>query len=357
MGLAGLLSAGRVSRSLVGRTIIVGESSDLIDAENLIIELEERLGPVALGVVGNEPYGGARPHTELPREYGAGRKRLRRLRPDRVIVIGEADARTELIAGVSQPVYWVNAVSPEVAGLGCEVITVGSERQRARIPAASLTGDPLLGLRSLPGVEFDPTVCERFKEYRDRGHWIVYAAGTVEPEEARAYGVLFELLRQQTTLLILAPRDPERYEPVYREAIKYNLPTIRHSRLMTSYVPNKTRVYYVESREALVPLYQCADVVIAGGTLETEAGTRPDLITPLQLARPVIVGPVRTDRLTRSAIEAGVVQDCTDVETLAEAARDLLERPPTRQGLIESASEWLKLQVGAPDRVVELIVA
>ncbi len=355
MGLAGLFSAGSVPKTLIGRTLVLGEGADLVAAAELISALETKLGPIALGVVGDAPYDGPYAQLTLPREHGADRKRLKRLSPSRVIVVGRADKRFDLLERTSAPTYWLNAASPEAGEIGCALVTVASELQRSRIPTASLTGDPVLGLSSLPAIEADPAVCERFKEYRDRGHWIVYASGTGDHEEATAYGLLFELLRHKTAILVLAPRDPERYEPVYRDAIKYNLPTIRHSRLMTSYVPNKNRVYFVEASEALLPLYQCPDLVILGGTLQPHSGVRTDLLTPLLLGRPVIAGPIHDDALTRSAVGAGVVPTCEDIEALAKTALRLLEDPQSAHTLAEGASAWLRLQPGARERVIRLI--
>lgn len=355
MGLSELFSAGRVPRMLIGRTLVLGEAVDLLQAEGLLTELETRYGPIALGVVGEAGYAGPRDHVELPITHGADRKRIKRLRPQRLIVIGRAGDRAALIRDVAAPKYWLNALSPQAAQAGCERITVAGPRQQALIPDSILTGDPLLGLDGLPTLESDATICERFEPYRERGHAVVCAAGTGEHEEPIAYAMLFELLRDRTAILILAPRDPQRYEPVYRDAIKYNLPTIRHSRLMTSYVPHKNRVYFVEAEDAATPLLACADVVVAGGSLHAQAGVEPDLLTALWLGRPVIVGPVRPDRLTRSAVESGVVRDCPDAESLAGTARGLLDDPEGAQTLAAEASSWLRLQIGARQRILDLI--
>jgi 3-deoxy-D-manno-octulosonic-acid transferase len=355
MGLSELFSAGRVPKALIGRTLVLGEAADLMQAGGLLAALESRFGPIALGIVGEAAYGGPHAHVELPATHGADRKRIKRLRPERLIVIGRAGDRVALVRDVEAPKCWLNALSPQAAQAGCERITVAGARQQALIPDSILTGDPLLELDAMPALDSDPTICERFAPYRERGHSVVCAAGTGEHEEPIAYAMLFELLRDRTTILILAPRDPQRYEPVYRDAIKYNLPTIRHSRLMTSYVPHKNRVYFVEAEHAATPLLACADVVVAGGSLHARAGVEPDLLTALRLGRPVIVGPVRPDRLTRSAVESGVVRDCPDAESLAGAARELLDDPEGTQTLTAEASSWLQLQSGARQRVLDLL--
>lgn len=195
----------------------------------------------------------------------------------------------------------------------------------------------------LPDFSPDLELCERFTEFRDRGQAVFYVPGTgSETEEARAYGLLFEILRRQTAIMMIAPADPERYEPVYREALKYHLPTIRHSRLFTSRVPKNNRVYFIEEPEPVRNFHACADLVIPGGTLAEDSTTTPDLITPTLAGKPILVGPHRRDPAVTAAVEAGVVRAADDVETLADAARELLGDAEAAAGLAQAARAWLE---------------
>ena len=65
----------------------------------------------------------------------------------------------------------------------------------------------------LPAYTPDTSLCERFQEFHDRKHWVFYVPCTgSETEEAKAYGLLFEILRKQTAIMMLTPAEPERYE-------------------------------------------------------------------------------------------------------------------------------------------------
>lgn len=195
----------------------------------------------------------------------------------------------------------------------------------------------------LPAYTPDTSLCERFQEFHDRGHWVFYVPGTgSDSEEAKAYGLLFEILRKQTAIMMIAPADPERYEPVYREAIKYSLPTIRHSRLFTSKVPKNNRVYFIEEAEPVRDFYACAGLVVAGGTLSDDTAATPDLLTPILAGKPVLVGPHRQDPTVRAAVDAGVVRAADDVEGLAAAARELLSDPDAAAKLAADARTWLE---------------
>lgn len=195
----------------------------------------------------------------------------------------------------------------------------------------------------LPEYTPDTSLCERFQEFRDRGHWIFYVPRTgSHGEEAWAYGLLFEILRKKTAIMMLAPDDPERCEPVYREALRYSLPTIRHSRLFTSKVPRNNRVYFIEEPGPVHDFYACAELVVAGGTLSEDSASTPELVTPILAGKPVLVGPHRRDPTVRAAVDAGVVRTADDVEEMAVAARELLADPEAAAGLAGKARIWLE---------------
>ncbi|HSP00189.1 MAG TPA: 3-deoxy-D-manno-octulosonic acid transferase [Thioalkalivibrio sp.] len=354
--LAGIFSAGRVPGELEGRTLILGTGPDLQTAEALLETLETRYGRLTLGVVGETPYPGNRPHVAMPRNHDADRKRLGRLKPPRLIVLGEADHRFTLVASGPADRIWLNARSAEVSGTGCRLVTVSDKDTARLLPEARLTGDPTASLDVLPDhSEGGEDLCQRFKEYREREHRVFYVPDTGPGEEAVAFGVLFELLRRQTAIMILAPRDPARHEPVYRDAIKYSLPIIRHNRLMTSFVPRKNRIYYVEDMHTRNALFPCADLVIPGGSL-VEGAETPDLVTPLLNARPILLGPHGADTpLARAAIEAGVVGRALGVDSLAARAEALLSEPEQTRAQARKGQDWLQGQVGAMERVMKLL--
>ncbi|OBS09888.1 glycosyltransferase [Acidihalobacter prosperus] len=198
----------------------------------------------------------------------------------------------------------------------------------------------------LPDYQPDTTLCERFADFRERDHWVFYAPNTSEGEEARAYGVLFDILRKQTAIMMISPADPARYEPVYYDALKYSLPTIRHSRLFTSKVPRNSRVYFIEEPEPVADFYACADVVLLGGTLTDEATSIPDLTTPILAGKPVIAGPGQSRPEVAAAVAAGAILSAGAVEDMAEAIRTLKADAEAAKALTERAREWLQIREG-----------
>ena len=355
MALTDLFTAGRIPRELVGRTLVLGDAATLGSAESFLHALAERVGPIGLGNLGPESYQGPFDAVDLPAAHGADRKRLKKLKPARLIVLGEADQRFDLVSDADCDKLWLNAAAPEVTRCGCRVVTVSGEAQAAGVPGAQLTGDPLLGLDSLPALAADAELCDRFREYRERNHPVFYVAMAGEDEENSAYGMLFEILRKKTTIMLFSLADPERQERIYHEAIKFSMPTIRHTRLYTSFVPKKNRVYFVEDAVAREPLYHCPDLVVLGGTLNDKATNAPDIVTPLLAGRPVLVGPRRDSAAVRAAIQAGVALAGEDVDALAVAAMDLFDDPTRAERLGKAGQTWVRQQLGARDRVMGLL--
>lgn len=351
MALFDLFSA-KIPPEAVGATLVVADATTAAQAEPLLARLSERVGIVVLGIVGGGSYTGAR--TAVSLSGGGAHRRLGRIAPARLILLGRADDRYELAAPAAWPIYWINAEDARVGATAARA-TIARDALRAVLPHATLTGDPLL-LLSAPGCAPDAGFCQRFREFRERQQWVIYFAATGEGEEPLAYASLFKLLQRQAGLMALAPADPARYEPVYRDAIAYRLPTNRHVRLITSAVPHKTRVYYIESEAALQAMYACADVVIVGGTLTPHSRVEPDLVGPLAAARATVMGSARRDDArVASALAAGVVTGADSVEGLVRTVDRLLRDAGEREAVGTQGRAWLLQHAGAADRVLDFL--
>ena len=356
MGLLDLLGLSRMPEGVEGATLVAGNAETLGTAALFLNALQSRFGKVALGVVGVAPVAGSRPMVPIPDGQAKAAALLGKIRPFRLIMLGLEGRHAHMVASAGCPVYWVNVADWEAAQSDCKVLMVADPQLQQTVPDSVLTGDPLLHLPELPQLMDNAAICERFKEQREGNRWIGYFAATGEGEEEEAYPIFNRLIRHKMGLMILAPHDQARCEPVYRESIKYQLQTIRHNRLSTSFVPIKTRVYYVEEPEPLAGLYNCVDFVVAGGTIHPHAHHLPDLIAPILNGKAVIIGPAQREiPLVRAAVAAKVVLAAANSEEIFEHARYLLENPAEGARLAGHALPWLKAQVGSLERVLALI--
>lgn len=354
MGLLDLLGFNKLPAGLAGSTLVVTESAMLARAGGLLDAVQRKFGNVALALTDAGAYTGGLPSLELPAVADKAASRLEKIRPQRLIILGLDGSRAGLVQAAHCPAWWINARDAQAAQAGCQAVTVA--HAGIQVPGAHVTGDPLAGVEQLPPIAVDTALCERFKEQRDGGRWVGYFAATGEDEEDLAYAIFSRLMRHKMGLMVLAPRDSARCEPVYRESIKYRLQTIRHRRLSTSFVPIKTRVYYVEDAQPLEALYACVDFVVAGATLHAHARNQPDIASPILHGRPVIVGPAqRSQLLLAAALEAGVVLAGDDNEQIFAHAKKLIDDPAYSRRFAAHARDWLLAQAGALQRVVALI--
>lgn len=354
MGWLDLLGFNKIPAGLAGSTLLVTERALLPGADGLLAALQQKFGNLALALTDAGAYTGSLPFIELPAATDKAASQLEKIRPQRLIILGLSGDHAGLVQAAQCPSWWINARDTRAAQSGCQAVTVA--HAGIDVPGAHLTGDPLAGVAQLPPTEVDTALCDRFKEQREGGRWVGYFAATGEDEEDLAYAIFSRLMRHKMGLMILAPRDPARCEPVYRESIKYQLQTIRHRRLSTSFVPIKTRVYYVEDAQPLEALYACADFVVAGATLHANARHAPDIASPILHGKPVIVGPAqRSQPLIAAALEAGVVLAGDDSDQIFTQVKKLLDDPVYSQQFSTRAREWLRMQAGALHRVVSLI--
>ncbi|ARU30862.1 hypothetical protein CAP31_03665 [Sulfuriferula sp. AH1] len=353
MGLFDFLGFNKLPADVVNSSLLITDAATLARADAFIAALQAKFHNIAIALVDTPVTAPALPHTILPEDSAAAIARLHKIQPQRVIALGLAGRYAPLLSALACPRFWINARDSGATEAGCQAVTA---TQAGVLSNAEVTGDPLAGLESLPTVTVDTGLCQRFKEQHESGRWLGYFAATGENEEDLAYALFSRAIRHKMGLMLLAPRDPERCEPVYRESIKYRLQTIRHQRLSTSFVPIKTRVYYIEQPHPLAAFYACVDFVVTGATLHADAKNAPDILSPILHGKPVLVGPAHRELpLIAAAIEAGAVLAGSDNEQLFAHIKTLIDDPAHGAKIASQARDWLDTQAGAMGRVLTLI--
>lgn len=331
-------------------TVVVANAADAFAAEDFLAQLQKKFGELGLAITTGD-YAGEWPWAPLPHAPAQAEKWLASSATQRLVFLGTGAAHGG--ARLEKTAYWVNALDSTMAAPLATHIFVNNPVLLSSMPGAVFTGDPLLNITHLPEVVVPD--CARFQEQRTEGRWLGYFAATRQGEEDMAYQIFSRLIRERMGLMLLAPYDVARVEPVYRDALKYRLQTIRHNRLSTSFVPLKTRVYYIEEENALRDLYGCTDFVVAGGSLKAGSG-EPDIVTPLLNTRPLIVGPGgRQSRLMQAAIQANVLWTAENAEQIVQHALTILQQPEAAKEKAKKGRAWLMGQAGASARIVELI--
>ncbi len=356
MGLLDWLGWGHsVPTKLLGSSLLVCDNSTYRRAAPFLAALQQRFNNIALAFTDRQPDDNLPyPAWQLPSDMTQCIERIKKIQPQRLIFLGADERFMALLPATSSPISWINAQNTTLNDSTCRLITTAMPIDG--LHRAQITGDPLSGITNLPAIQADTTICTRFKEQREGKRWLAYFAGTGESEEPLAYQLFNRAIRHQMGVMILAPQDAARYEPVYRDALKYRLQTIRHNRLSTSFVPIRTRVYYVEGSDIMTKLYACADFVIIGGTLHNDAQHQPDVITPMLYHKPVLVGPAHSNHpAVAAALAAGVARQGRDETELFNIMQQWIDDPASREQQAMQAQEWLLHQPGALNRVADLI--
>ncbi len=335
---------------LPGAVWVVATCESVQAARGFLEDLAARLTrPVAVLLLDEGPYQEPWPWALAPR-FGPERVALR-LKPAGLVILDDHPMARGIAHHGVCPVSWINARSPDLLGLGR--VLVDSEAQATAIGGGLVTGNPCLDWPA-PLEPVDETFCGRFQSVRKAGRWLMYFAATVPGEETLAYATFLNISARSGGLLALAPADAARHEEVYRESIKYHLLTTRQKRLMTSEVPPKTRVYYIEEESARQAMYACADAIVMGGTF-AEGPT--EALIALSAGVSVVVGPRHHDPLVGAAVLADAVIACDHEAALTVETARLMADPVLRASRAARLRDWVALQPGARSRAVALLAA
>ena len=152
-------------------------------------------------------------------------------------------------------------------------------------------------------------------------------------------------------LLILVPRHPERFDPVYRLCESEGFATIRRSSAQP--VTAQSSVLLGDTMGELLFLYALADSAFVGGSLVPNGGH--NLLEPAALAKPVLSGPHLFNFLEIAAQlrAAGALQEVEDAESLALAVQRLFELPRDAQRMAEAGLAVMRRNQGALQRLLD----
>lgn len=155
------------------------------------------------------------------------------------------------------------------------------------------------------------------------------------------------------TLLVLAPRHPQRFEAVATLLERRGLVFDRRGRNDT--IRPEAQVLLLDTMGELTVFYAASDVAFVGGSLVPVGGH--NLLEPAALGVPVITGPYTQNgpEIARLLIEADGAFEAADSAALADAAMRLLADPALRGRMGENARRFVEAHRGALGRLLALI--
>ncbi len=209
-------------------------------------------------------------------------------------------------------------------------------------------------------VKFDISVTQALKQrsktlrqgWGKRRVWL--AASTHASEEAlilKAHQAL--LMNDETLLLILVPRHPDRFNEVYDLVTSMQLRCIKRS---SCSVPDQhTQVYLADTMGELLLLYGACDLVFMGGSLVPVGGH--NMLEPVACYVPVVIGPhvFNFQRIFDLLDQVEGIIQISGFESLIKTLNQLLNDSVRCQLMTESAMRVLQDNQGACQKVCEAI--
>lgn len=193
---------------------------------------------------------------------------------------------------------------------------------------------------------------------------LIVAGSTSEGEEELLLAAFLDLRQTPelaATRLLIAPRQPERFDQVARLFEERRLNYTRRS--TGSGQANAAQVMLLDSLGELAALYQLASVVFVGGSLAPKGGH--NILEPALYAKPIIVGPhmenfreITQEFLRREAlVQLSGVTEQELVDQLRTTFSRLLKDQAFAQQLGQNARQAIEANRGATEHTVEAIAA
>jgi 3-deoxy-D-manno-octulosonic-acid transferase len=182
---------------------------------------------------------------------------------------------------------------------------------------------------------------------------VIVCGSTVEGEEPLVL-LAFEnvLVRHPRAAMILAPRHPERFDPVailvQQMGIHFWRRSLWNGKAITG------GVFLVDTIGELSSLYALADVAFVGGSLVPRGGH--NIIEPALHGAAIVVGNYTEN--FRDIVSLFQSRDAVRIATAAEfplTLMDLLANPAERAELGRRALETMKSQTGATQRTIDVL--
>ena len=362
--------------------VSVGES---IAAAPLVLALQQRYPRLPITITCMTPTGSERiralfgdsvHHCYLPYDLPwLARVFFNRIRP-RLAIIMETELWPNFIRQASSrniPVVLANArlsersargygrlgalTAPMFAELSAVAAQTAPEAERfvalgARPQAVQVTGSIKFDMYLDPALPAQAQAQRQQWGADKRPVWI--AASTHPGEDEQVLRAHRQLLQDfPTGLLILVPRHPERFGPVYELIQQQGLACARRS--TGAAVDAACQVLLGDTMGELLFMYGLADCAFVGGSLVARGGH--NLLEPAALGVPVLSGPhlFNFQDIAGQLSQGQALVQVSDALTLAAAVARLWQHPEQARAMVAGGQQVLANNQGAVQRLLALL--
>ncbi|NLC22893.1 MAG: 3-deoxy-D-manno-octulosonic acid transferase [Oxalobacter sp.] len=185
---------------------------------------------------------------------------------------------------------------------------------------------------------------------------VLMCASTRDGEETLILDAL-AALKPSTTLLLMVPRHPQRFNEVANMLSARKLSYVRRSGLTADFEPISPDIQVLlgDSMGEMFTYYAASDVAFIGGSLAPLGGQ--NLIEACALGIPVIIGPhtFNFEAITEDAVAESAAIRIHSAPELMQQAKQLLEHPENCHRMGEKAQQFARRQRGATERTLDIL--
>ena len=186
---------------------------------------------------------------------------------------------------------------------------------------------------------------------------VIVAGSTMKGEE----GAVLQAFRRvrsvaPNTLLVIAPRNPERFGEAEQLARQEGWKVSRRSDLAIDAEP-RVDVVVLDTIGELATVYQIATVVFVGGSLVATGGH--NVLEPAVFGKPIVFGPHMQNfaEIAEAFVVNGAGLQLAGEEELEEAFLSLMSDPVRRARLGAAARALVEANRGANDKSINVLMA
>jgi tetraacyldisaccharide 4'-kinase len=180
-----------------------------------------------------------------------------------------------------------------------------------------------------------------------------------DPDESEVVlsGFLDLATRYPRSLLIIAPRKPERFDIVFDALRARGIHRVRRSQLDPATSLELPGAMVLDTIGELASVFALADVVFMGGTLARRGGH--NILEPAAASRPIVIGPHMENfaAIAQEFRAAGALVEIKTPSELAPAIDNLFQDPQRRAELGQLAAQLAERKRGVTARAVREILA
>ncbi len=239
------------------------------------------------------------------------------------------------------------AQTPEDAA---RLVEMGASEEQVRV-----TGNLKYDVAAPAVGEFGSWLAEQI---RAQERWPVLVAGSVLGMEEESVLAAYDVVQRQfrRTLLVLAPRKPDRFDEAEKIAATGGWNVVRRSRVnLSAALDENADVLLVDSIGELAGLYSLADATFVGGSLVPAGGH--NILEPAWFAKPPVFGPSMDNFRAMAAqfLSARAAVEVSSGQQLGKVWLQLIEDKPLSERMGNMARELCERNRGATERVLESI--